>query len=123
MTNSESLEKGRRALQQLRGGAGGPIGVTEEVFPDFSKMTLEHLFGEVWSRPGLAMRDRSLITMAVLTALARTEELKVHMGFALNLGISRDEILEMVMHVAHYAGWPAGVNAVRVAKDVFSSRT
>ena len=122
MPNPESIKKGREVLQQLRGG--GPVsgGATEEVAPDFWEMTLGNLFGEVWTRPGLPIRDRSLITMAVLTALARTEELRGHMSNALNIGISKEEIVEMFTHVAHYAGWPTGVNAARVAKDVFSSR-
>jgi 4-carboxymuconolactone decarboxylase len=94
----------------------------EEMFPEFWRMTQEHLFGEVWSRPGLALRDRSLITMAALMVLGRSEELKGHMGYALNIGISREEVLEMAMHLAHYAGWPVGVGALRVAKEVFSSR-
>src|SRR3990172_9022108 len=99
MTNPDRLQKGQAILQQLRGGASRSVSVTEEVFPEFWKMTVEHVFGEVWSRPGLELRDRSLITVAVLTALARTEELRIHMGNALNIGISQQEILEMIMHV------------------------
>ena len=124
MADSERLEKGRQVFEKLR--AGGPASaassVMEEMFPEFWRMTQEHLFGEVWSRPGLALRDRSLITMAALMVLGRSEELKGHMGYALNIGISREEILEMAMHLAHYAGWPVGVGALRVAKEVFSSR-
>lgn len=123
MTDPDRLEKGRDVLRKLR--AGGPVpasNATEEVFPEFWEMTQEHLFGEVWSRPGLALRDRSIITVAVLTALARTEELKGHMKYALNIGLSREEILEVLMHVAHYAGWPTGVSAVRAAKEVFPPR-
>lgn len=124
MTDSERLEKGRQVLEQLRAGKppSATTNVTAEMSPDFWEMTQGHLFGEVWSRPGLALRDRSIMTMVTLTTLGRSEELKVHMGYALNLGISREEILEMLMHVAHYAGWPAGVSALRVAKEVFSSR-
>ncbi|MDO8690620.1 MAG: carboxymuconolactone decarboxylase family protein [Dehalococcoidia bacterium] len=124
MTDSERLQKGQEILQKLRGGASGTgsATATEEVFPEFWKMTQEHLFGEVWSRPGLALRDRSMISMTTLTVLGRMEELKMHMGYALNLGIPREEILEMLMHVAHYAGWPAAVSALRVAKEVFASR-
>ena len=124
MEDSERLEKGRKVYQQLR--AGGPASalpsIAEEMFPEFWRMTQEHLFGEVWSRPGLALRDRSLITVVSLTVLARNEELKGHLGYALNLGISEEEILEMIMHVAHYAGWPVAMNAFRVAKEVFSAR-
>lgn len=131
MTDSESLAKGREILKRLRGTEhpGGPSNATDEMFfdlvenrrdfTDFWRMTQGHLFGEVWSRPGLALRDRSMITIVALTVLARTEELKGHMGYALNIGIAKEEILEMIMHVAHYAGWPVGVNALRVAKEVF----
>jgi len=123
MTDPDRLEKGRRVLQQLRrGGEASPSAkLMAEMFPDFSRMTEEHLFGEVWSRPGLALRDRSLVTMATLVVLGRSEELKGHIGYALNIGISREEILEMIMHLAHYAGWPFGVGALRVAKEVFSA--
>ncbi len=124
MADSERLQKGQKILQQLRGGKGGTgaATATEEVFPEFWRMTQEHLFGEVWSRPGLGLRDRSMISMTTLIVLGRMEELKMHLGYALNLGIPREEILEMMMHVAHYAGWPSAVSAVRVAKEVFASR-
>ena len=77
--------------------------------------------GQLDADPGLALRDRSLVTMATLVVLGRSEELKGHIGYALNIGISREEILEMIMHLAHYAGWPFGVGALRVAKEVFSA--
>ncbi|MDO8689481.1 MAG: carboxymuconolactone decarboxylase family protein [Dehalococcoidia bacterium] len=131
MTDSESIAKGRAVLKRLRGveSPGGTGSVTDEMFfddgqnrrdfADFWRVTQGHLFGEVWSRPGLALRDRSMITMVVLTVLASTEELKGHMRYALNNGIAKEEILEMIMHVAHYAGWPAAVNALRVVKEAF----
>ena len=131
MTDSESHAKGKEILRRLRVGQapGGASPVTGEMFfdlvenrlnfADFWRMTQEHLFGEVWSRPGLALRDRSMVTMVALTVLARTEELKGHVGYALNVGITKAEILEMIMHVAHYEGWPVAVNALRAAKEVF----
>ncbi len=131
MTDSESIAKGRAILKHLRGvdhpsgtGAGAEEMFFDDAdnrrdFADFWGMTQGHIFGEVWSRPGLALRDRSMITMVALTVLASTEELKGHMRYALNNGIAKEEILEMILHVAHYAGWPAGVNALRVAKEVF----
>ena len=124
MADSERLKKGQEMLSKLRGGASGAGSATgtSDVFPDFWEMTQEHLFGEVWSRPGLALRDRSIVSMTTLIVLGRMEELKMHIGYALNLGISREEILEMMMHIAHYAGWPAAVSALRVAKEVFASR-
>ena len=80
------------------------------------------LFGDIWERPELAKRDRSLITVAVLTALYRTDELRGHIGRALDNGVTREEIAELITHVTFYAGWPTGVNAARVAKEVFDQR-
>ena len=93
--------------------------VHSETFARLNEITVEHLFGDIWTRPGLALRDRSLITCAVLTALGKEPQLKVHMKGALNIGISREEILEMMVHLAHYSGWPTAVNGTRVAEAVF----
>jgi 4-carboxymuconolactone decarboxylase len=76
------------------------------------------LFGDVWEQPELSKRDRSLITVAVLTALYRTEELKGHMKRALDNGVTEDEIRGLITHLAFYAGWPTAVNAGRVALEV-----
>jgi 4-carboxymuconolactone decarboxylase len=73
----------------------------------------------VWEQPDLSKRDRSLITIAVLTALYRTDELRGHIRRALNNGVTKDEIRGMVTHLAFYAGWPTAVNAARVALEVF----
>jgi 4-carboxymuconolactone decarboxylase len=82
--------------------------------------TIEHLFADVWSRPNLEMRQRSMITVALLAALGKDRELARHIEGALNLGITRDKIIEIMIQVAHYAGWPAGHNGQRVAQDVFA---
>jgi 4-carboxymuconolactone decarboxylase len=84
------------------------------------EFTIDHLFADVWSRPNLEMRQRSMITVALLAALGRDRELARHIEGALNLGISLDEIIEIMIHVAHYAGWPAGHNGQRLAQDVFA---
>ena len=73
----------------------------------------------LWSRPGLAVRDRSLVTCAQLAALGQTEELKAHLRGALNLGITQDELVEVMMQTAVYAGVPAANEALKVAADVF----
>ena len=72
----------------------------------------------IWSRPGLAIRDRSLVTVAQLAALGRTEELRAHLAGALNVGLTRDELIEVLMQTAVYAGVPAANEALRVAADV-----
>ena len=84
----------------------------------FFDVSLEHLFGEIWSRPGLAIRDRSLVTCTVLAALYRTPELKGHLQRALDNGVTVEELKGMITHVAFYSGWPTAVNAGRVLQEV-----
>lgn len=87
-------------------------------FPaDFMDLTIEHLFGTLWQRDGLELTERSMLTIAVLAALGREAELAVHVRGALNLDIPRTKLEEIMIHVAHYAGWPAGVSGLRVIKD------
>jgi 4-carboxymuconolactone decarboxylase len=86
---------------------------------DFLQVTVENLFGDIWTRPGLELKERSMITVAALTVLGRWPELKGHLRGALNIGISREKINEMMIHLAHYGGWPVGVNGLRIAKEVF----
>ena len=77
------------------------------------------LFGEVWERPGLSKRDRSLIVVATLIALGREKQLVGHLERALNNGLTKAELSEVITHLAFYAGWPAAMTAALVAKDVF----
>src|SRR5262245_66696186 len=88
---------------------------------DFGRMTVEHVFGDVWSRPGLALEERSLATCAVLVALARESEQRLHFRGARNLGIPRPKLEELITHVAHYAGWPVAVSAFRVLDEVWKA--
>jgi 4-carboxymuconolactone decarboxylase len=94
----------------------------QEVAPQLADVTANVLFGDIWERPGLSKRDRSLITVATLVALYRTDQLRGHIGRALDNGVTQDEIGEVITHMAFYAGWPTAANAVRVAKEVFDSR-
>jgi 4-carboxymuconolactone decarboxylase len=80
------------------------------------------LFGDVWETPGLSKRDRSVVTVAVNTALYRTEQLRSHINRALDNGVSKEEIVQIITHVTFYAGWPTGVNGAAVASEVFASR-
>jgi 4-carboxymuconolactone decarboxylase len=89
----------------------------------FDELTRDVLFGDVWERPGLSKRDRSLITVATLVAGYRTNELPFHMKRALENGVTKDELTELVMHLAFYAGWPAANTAVGIARQVFSEST
>jgi 4-carboxymuconolactone decarboxylase len=93
--------------------------VMKEVTPYLAELTDKVLFGDVWERPGLSKRDRSLITVAALTALYRTDQLRVHIRRALENGVTKQEIGEVITHMAFYAGWPTAANAVGVAREVF----
>ena len=90
-----------------------------ELIPKLGELRDDVLFGDVWEQPDLSKRDRSLITVAVLTAMYRTDELRGHMQRALDNGVTRDEIKGLITHLAFYAGWPTAVNAGRVALEVF----
>lgn len=93
-----------------------------EVAPKMAELSANVLFGDVWERPELSKRDRSLITVATLVALYRTDQLRCHINRALDNGVTKEEIGEVITHIAFYAGWPTAANAVRVAKEVFDSR-
>ncbi|MBT3401678.1 MAG: carboxymuconolactone decarboxylase family protein [Rhodospirillaceae bacterium] len=90
-----------------------------ELIPQLGKLRDEVLFGDVWEQPELNKRDRSLVTVAVLTALYRTEELRGHMKRALDNGVTKDELFGLITHLAFYAGWPTAVNAGRIALELF----
>jgi 4-carboxymuconolactone decarboxylase len=89
------------------------------VVPKLIDLTENVLFGDVWERPQLSKRDRSLITVAALIATYRPEQLRGHLGRALENGLSKEELSEVITHLAFYAGWPAAVTAATVAKQVF----
>lgn len=88
--------------------------------PKLMELTDEVLFGDIWERPGLSKRDRSLITVAALVALYRTNELPSHIVRALHNGISKDELVEVFIHLAFYTGWPSAMTAVRTTMDLLA---
>jgi len=88
--------------------------------PKLLELTEEVLFGDIWERPELSKRDRSLITVSTLVALNRTDQLRFHLERALENGVTKDEIVELITHLAFYAGWPPAMSAIIMAKDVFS---
>ncbi len=94
-------------------------GPYNELMPRLGELTRELVYGDIWERPGLSKRDRSLITIAALAALYRTNQLEMNTRRALENGVTKDEIGEVFMHMAFYAGWPTAVNAFEVAKKVF----
>ena len=100
--------------------------VAQKLMGDFApkllQLTDEVLFGDVWERPELSKRDRSLATVTALIALNRTEQLPFHLTRALENGLTKDELIELITHLAFYSGWPNSMSAVRIAKDVFANR-
>lgn len=120
--DDELLAKGREIQAQLWPAmAKGPTGAfpAAKLAPDFYRYVAESAFGQLWSRPNLAIRDRSLVTCAQLAALGKTEELKAHLRGALNVGISQEELVEVLMQTAVYAGVPAANEALKAAAEVF----
>ena len=95
------------------------VAAASDFMADFQKMVTEFCWGEIWTRPGLVRRDRSLLNLAMLAALNRPNELKLHLKGALNNGVTRDEIKEVFLAVCVYAGVPAGLDAFKVAVEVF----
>ncbi len=92
------------------------------IAPKLIDLTEKVLFGDVWERPGLSKRDRSLITVAALTAMYRLDQLPGHLERALNNGGTREELGEVITHMAFYAGWPSAMSAGRIARKVFEER-
>lgn len=90
-----------------------------QVAPKLIELSEKVLYGDVWERPGLSKRDRSLITVAALTAMYRGDQLPGHIQRALGNGVTREEIGELITHLAFYAGWPAAMSAGRIARTVF----
>ncbi len=91
-----------------------------DIAPALADYSDQVLFGDVWKRPGLSPRDRSLITVASLIALYRTNELPGHLKRAIANGVTRDEIIEAIIHLAFYAGWPTANTAVGIVRRVFA---
>lgn len=91
-----------------------------DVAPALDEITQSVLFGDVWERPDLSKRDRSLITVATLVALYRTNELPFHLKRALENGVTKQELVELITHLAFYAGWPPANTAVGIARQVFA---
>ena len=90
-----------------------------DVAPKLAELTDNVLFGDVWERPGLSKRDRSLVTVSALIVMYRSEQLRSHLARARENGVTEDELIEAITHLAFYAGWPNAVTAISVAKEVF----
>ena len=122
--NESRYERGARALAEIDGEAGeNVVNALAGIAPDFARYLIEFPFGDIYSRPGLGLREREIATIAALTALGNAApQLKVHIAAGLNVGVGRDEIIEIVMQMAIYAGFPAALNGLFAARDVFAER-
>lgn len=118
------LERGKRALVEIDGEAGqNVIDALADIAPDFATYLLEFAFGDIYARPALALRDREIATIAALTAMGTaTPQLKVHIEAGLNVGLTQNEIIEVLMQMAVYAGFPAALNGLFAAKEIFAAR-
>ncbi|HTP46258.1 MAG TPA: carboxymuconolactone decarboxylase family protein [Casimicrobiaceae bacterium] len=90
-----------------------------DIAPKFAELTDDVLFGDVWARPGLSARDRSLATVSALIAMNRPDQLCAHLLIARTNGLTEEEMIEAITHLAFYAGWPSAVTAISVAREVF----
>ena len=117
------FERGQRALSQIDGKGGeNVIASLAEIAPDFARYLIEFPFGDIYCRPGLDRRSREIATIAALTAIGTaTPQLKVHIEAGLNVGVTQTEIVEIIMQMAVYAGFPAALNGLFAAGDVFAS--
>lgn len=123
MMLSERFITGQEMLQKVDGkGGDAVIESLQDIAPDFAQYLIEFPFGDIYSRPGLDLRSREIATVAALTALGNaTPQLKVHIGAASHVGLTQDEIVEVIMQMAVYAGFPAALNGLFAAKEVFAS--
>ncbi|WP_332688910.1 carboxymuconolactone decarboxylase family protein [Devosia sp.] len=120
---SESrYERGKRKLAEIDGEVGeAVIESLADIAPDFARYVVEFPFGDIYSRPGLDLRAREIATIAALTAMGNAHpQLKVHIRAGLNVGLSRGEIVETIMQMAVYAGFPAALNGLSAAREVFA---
>jgi 4-carboxymuconolactone decarboxylase len=93
-----------------------------EFAPKLAALTDQLLFDDVWERPELSKRDRSMITCAALVALGKTEQMGYHFPLAIENGVTKDELVELITHVAFYGGWPSAMSAILKAKEIFGQK-
>jgi 4-carboxymuconolactone decarboxylase len=118
------FERGLKNLAVIDGSAGQRvIDALAGIAPDFGRLLIEFPFGDIYDRPGLDLKSREIATVAALAALGHARpQLEVHLGAALNVGCTRTELVELLMQMAVYAGFPAALNALFAAEKVFAER-
>lgn len=119
--NKELFDKGLQTRREVLGAeyVDASIRNADDFNRPMQELVTQYCWGEVWNRPGLDRRSRSLLNLAMLTALNRPHELKLHVRGALNNGVTRDEIREVLLQAAIYCGVPAAIDGFRVAREVF----
>ncbi len=124
MENQDRYQRGWEKLREIDGEAGERVVESlQDIAPDFARYLIEFPFGDVYSRPGLDLKSREIAVVAALTALGNAApQLKVHIHGALSVGCSRQEVVEIIMQMAVYAGFPAALNGLFAAKEVFQER-
>ncbi|MEL6223978.1 MAG: carboxymuconolactone decarboxylase family protein [Cyanobacteria bacterium J06627_8] len=122
--SSDRYQRGWQKLSEIDGHAGeNVINSLEDIAPDLARYVIEFPFGDVYSRPGLDLKSREIATIAALAAMGNAQpQLKVHIHGALNVGCTREEIVEVMIQMAVYAGFPAALNGIFAAKEVFAER-
>ncbi|WFC61360.1 carboxymuconolactone decarboxylase family protein [Pseudomonas sp. REST10] len=125
MSNESRYQRGLARLKEIDGEAGERVVESlSGIAPDFARYLVEFPFGDIYSRPGLDLKSREIAVVAALTALGNAApQLRVHVHGALNVGVSRTEIVETMMQMAVYAGFPAALNGLAVAREVFEQRS
>ena len=119
----QRYDRGLAKLREIDGQAGEHvISSLADIAPDFARYLIEFPFGDIYSRPGLDLRSREIAVIAALTAMGNAApQLKVHLQAALNVGVTREEIVEVIMQMAVYAGFPAALNGLSAAREVFAA--
>ena len=122
--NKELYDKGQQVRREVLGDkyVDNAATTTTDFNRPFQELIAEYVWGTLWSRPGLDRRTRALINLGVLTALGRTEEIKIYLNAAPNIGVSRDDVREVLMQTAVYCGIPAALDSFRVAQQLFNEQ-
>lgn len=124
MSDDDRYQRGWDKLKEIDGEAGeNVINSLKDIAPDFAQYLIEFPFGDIYSRPGLDLKSREIAVVAALTAMGNAApQLKVHIHGALNTGSSEQEVIEIIMQMAVYAGFPAALNGLTAAREVFVER-
>ncbi|CNI17788.1 putative decarboxylase [Yersinia massiliensis] len=122
MNTENRFQQGLAKLREIDGQAGeNVLESLQDIAPDFARYLIEFPFGDIYSRPGLDLKSREIAVVAALTSLGNAQpQLKVHIQGALNVGVTQSEIVETIMQMAVYAGFPAALNGLAAAKEVFA---